>query len=127
MEEIQKGEFVSWETDEKISILLKRNESITKYTLIPKGKDYLIVWARSKPKWNTIEYYMEKKELNSSNKGNFSLFKGPNKYLLKLKNQEFVLPHGLPKDNPLIAIKSKKPSKFKKFRQKKLNELVNKK
>ncbi|NVM05023.1 MAG: hypothetical protein HWN67_22060 [Candidatus Helarchaeota archaeon] len=123
MEEIQKGEFVSWESENIISILLKLNENITKYTIIPKDINYLIVWARTKEKWSTFEYYKEKKDLDTSKKGNYSLFKDAKKYLLKLDNEEFVLPHGLPKENPLVAIKSKKPSKFKKFKQKKLGDV----
>ncbi|MFX0136183.1 MAG: hypothetical protein ACFFDN_21265 [Candidatus Hodarchaeota archaeon] len=120
MEEIQKGEFVAWESEKRISILLKINDKITKYTIIPKDENYLIVWARSKEKWSSPEYYNEKKELDVSKKGKYSLLKDAKKYLLKLENEEFVLPHGLPKENPLIAIKSKKPSKFKKYKQKKL-------
>ncbi len=127
MEELQKGEFVYWESENLISILLKTNQKITKYTLIPKDRNYLIVWARSKEKWSTFDYYREKKDLNTSKNGKYSLFKDAKKYLLKLENEEFILPHGLPKNNPLIAIKSIKPSKFKKFRQKKLNELIDNK
>ncbi len=122
MEEIQKGEFVSWESDNKISILLKNNNNIAKFMLIPKDNDYLIIWAHSKAEWNSYDYYKVKKDLNVSKKGNYSLFKDAKKHLLKLENEEFVLPHGLPKDNPLVAIKSEKPSKFKKYKQKKLGD-----
>lgn len=122
MEELKKGEFVSWESEGKISILLKINDKITKYTLIPRDKNYLIIWARSKEKWSTPEYYEEKIRLDSSKKGIYRLYKEENKQILKLGKEEFILPNGLPKENPNVAVKSKKSSNFKKFKQMKLIE-----
>ncbi|MHA1300569.1 MAG: hypothetical protein ACTSO9_14215 [Candidatus Helarchaeota archaeon] len=122
MEELEKGEFVSWETKGKLSFLLKIGDTIRKYTLIPKDKNFLIVWARNKDEWSSIEYFKEKLNLKSSRKGKFSLFRDLKRYLLKLEDEAFILPRGLPKENPLIAIKSEKPLKFKKFKQMKISD-----
>ncbi len=120
MEEIKSGNFVKWESEGRISILLKINDEIIKYTLIPKDENYLIVRARRKAEWSTLEYYEEKSQLNKSKTGTFSLFKDARKQVLRLGSEEFILPHGLPIDKPQIAMKSNKPLKFKKYKQKKL-------
>ena len=120
MEEIEKGKFVSWKTEGRTSFLLKVNDKINKYTLIPKDKKFTIVWARSKKEWGTIEYFKEKSSIKTSKKGKFVLFKDSKKYLLKLGNENYILPHGLPKETPLIALKSEKELKFKPFKQMKI-------
>ncbi|MHA1380144.1 MAG: hypothetical protein ACTSRG_17360 [Candidatus Helarchaeota archaeon] len=120
MEEIDKGEFILWELNNHINFLLKTHGIIKKYTLIPKNDKYLIVWARKKEKWSTNEYFEEKRKSEYSKKGKFNLYRDSKKYLLKLGDVEFILPHGLPKESPLRAIKTEKPLKFKIFRQKKL-------